>query len=84
MCGGKKVVFVVVVLCVVVFCVCVFFFFFFFFFLGGGGLYYFVARRTLRAFKIAFKFGTANFTNSLSPISIVKRVCTGNKNIQGA
>ena len=37
----------------------------------------------LRAFKNAFKAGTENFANSLSPPSIVKKVRTGNKNSQG-
>ena len=37
----------------------------------------------LRAFKNAFKAGTENFANSLSPPSIVKKVRNGNKNSQG-
>ena len=33
----------------------------------------------LRASKNAFKVGTVNFANSLSPLSIVKEVCAGSK-----
>ena len=43
----------------------------------------FVARHTLWAFKNAFKVGTVNFANSLSPPSTVKKVCTASKNSQG-
>ena len=35
------------------------------------------------AVKNAFKTGTANFTNSPSPLSTVKKVCTRSKSNQG-
>ena len=37
----------------------------------------------LWASKNAFKVGSVNFANSLSPPSIVKKVCTGSKSSQG-
>ena len=37
----------------------------------------------LRAFKNAFKVGSANVANSLSPPSILKKVRTGSKSGQG-
>ena len=37
----------------------------------------------LRASKNAFKVGSVKFANSLSPPSIVKKVCTGSKSSQG-
>ena len=37
----------------------------------------------LRASKNAFKVGSVNFENSLSPPSIVKKVRTGSKSSQG-
>ena len=42
-----------------------------------------VARHFLCASKNAFKFGSVKFANSLSPLSIVKKVRTGNKSSQG-
>ena len=36
-----------------------------------------------QTFKNAFKVGTVNFVNLLSPPSIVKKVHTGSKNSQG-
>ena len=37
----------------------------------------------LQASKNVFKVGSVKFANSLSPPSIVKKVCTGNKSSQG-
>ena len=37
----------------------------------------------LRASKNAFKVGSVKFANSLSPPTIVKKVCTGSKSSQG-
>ena len=37
----------------------------------------------LQASKNAFKVGSVKFANSLSPPSIVKKVCTGSKSSQG-
>ena len=43
-----------------------------------------VARHILTTgLKNAFKVGSENFANSLSPPSIVKKVCTGNKSDAG-
>ena len=60
---------------------------------GGGGFPHPIARATsycllpdafwLRTFKNAFKVGTVNFVNLLSPPSIVKKVRTGSKNSKG-
>ena len=42
-----------------------------------------VARHILCASKNAFKVGSVKFANSLSPLSIVKKVRTGSKSSQG-
>ena len=42
-----------------------------------------VARHFLCASKIDFKVGSVKFANSLSSLSIVKKVRTGNKSSQG-